>query len=167
MSILLSRTNVFLTGIAARTTGNAHKFFKAIPDGHSLVPTTTVHVVSLTVYCLACLRKKATQKGVRKRIFAPPSDIFPDGKVIYSRWKCDILLCKVILHLQGSCGVGFADIFKYTFSKKIYHNASYITRRKPYITDLQRKSISLWVGHIPMPNPLTGNVIMVLSALIK
>ena len=33
---------------------------------------------------------------------------------------------------------------------------AYIARRKTYIADLQRKSISLCVGHIPMPNTLMG-----------
>ena len=39
------------------------------------------------------------------------------------------------------------------FRRKYFTGGAYFTRREAYFTDLQSKSISLWVGHIPMPNP--------------
>ena len=47
---------------------------------------------------------------------------------------------------------GFPSLFR----RKNIAGEAYITCRKAYIADLLRKSISLWVGHIPMPNPLMG-----------
>jgi len=42
------------------------------------------------------------------------------------------------------------------FRRKYITGAADITGRKAYITDLHSKSISLWVAHIPMRNPLRG-----------
>ena len=47
-------------------------------------------------------------------------------------------------------------LFPSYFRRKYFTGEAYFTRRKAYIIDLQSKSISLWVGHIPMTNPLMG-----------
>ena len=44
--------------------------------------------------------------------------------------------------------------FPLYFRRKYFTGEAYFTRRKAYITDLRSKSISLWVAHSPMRNPL-------------
>ena len=55
---------------------------------------------------------------------------------------------KVLLQLQ--------NLFLQYFRRKYMTGEAYFTRRKTYITDLHRKSISLWGVHIPMRTPLMG-----------
>ena len=49
--------------------------------------------------------KRCNEAELRKVILATPNDIFPDGKVIYSLWECDILLTQCDICLRAYCGV--------------------------------------------------------------
>ena len=51
------------------------------------------------------------------------------------------------------------------FRRKYFTGEAYFTRRKGYFTDLQSKSISLCVGHIPMPNTRMLRALLIYSSL--
>jgi hypothetical protein len=87
---------------------------------------------------------------MRLGITASPSDIFPDGKVIYFLWKCDILLTQcdiclwhVVVSLRDDlnikkgipheCGIPF---FIHFFDRKNIIGEAYFTRRQAYFTAL-------------------------------
>ena len=74
------------------------------------------------------------------------SDIFLYGKVKYC-------LRKMIQILRTTSDD--VVLFLY-FRRKYIIGEAYFIRRMAYITDLRSKSISLWVAHIPMRNPLSG-----------
>ncbi len=88
----------------------------------------------------------------------------PLGKVKYFLRKCEILLtqCEICF---ASCGIALRLIKKpyflrnlgvpSFFQRKYFNGRADFTRCKAYFTDLHCKSISLLVGHIPIPHQLT------------
>jgi hypothetical protein len=54
-------------------------------------------------------QKTRSQRAVRKGISALPNDIFPDGKVKYFLWKCEILLTQYEICPNGHIVVSLRD----------------------------------------------------------
>ena len=53
------------------------------------------------------------------------------------------------------------------FRRKYFTGEACFTRPKAYFTDLQSKSISLCIGHIPMPNRRIGAAVKIIWGLLQ